>query len=357
MKLVLVVVAVAMVVEGARAEQKKGGSNNDDKKSLKIPKEFLQWDRFNKRFLHHINIHPSKLKENEIKPHLYTLLKKLDFLTLVEDYLNKKLGNVRTEEQARRVFTLLDLLSAQEPLRMRYLKQMREALVSLFERHPNAAKHTIPSHFILGAFDRHVKARKRRAMAVLRRVMVGSPETITTLVHYKAGRYSALDHTLRRHAIANPFMEVSDKQWYHIKPATSPHLTLSIDLLTWRMLLVNHTFSPTLFRFKAVSEKRQQIYSVRSAVLSSSASLSYPCHHHHHHLCFSYEDSVSVELVTLQRGEVALTSKGRNGTVLYLRDATGGREAAFPRVPVPTMTPQYPGRPAHWILSPLKRER
>ncbi|MPD02147.1 hypothetical protein E2C01_097706 [Portunus trituberculatus] len=83
---------------------------------------------------------------------------------------------------------------------------MREALVSLFERHPNAAKHTIPSHFILGAFDRHVKARKRRAMAVLRRVMVGSPETITTLVHYKAGRYSALDHTLRRHAIANPFM-------------------------------------------------------------------------------------------------------------------------------------------------------
>ncbi|MPC64928.1 hypothetical protein E2C01_059050 [Portunus trituberculatus] len=77
-----------------------------------------------KRFLHHINIHPSKLKENEIKPHLYTLLKKLDFLTLVEDYLNKKLGNVRTEEQARRVFTLLDLLSAQEPLRMRYLKQV-----------------------------------------------------------------------------------------------------------------------------------------------------------------------------------------------------------------------------------------
>ncbi|XP_063853708.1 uncharacterized protein LOC135096268 isoform X1 [Scylla paramamosain] len=351
---VVVMVVVVVVVEGARQDRKKGRSNKADKKEVSVPKEFSEWDKFNKLFLHHISKKPSKLKEEDIKPHLYTLLKTLEFLTVVDKYLDENLASVRSEEEARRVFTLLDLFSAQEPHRLRYLKQMRDALTALFMTDPEAAKHTIPSHFILDAFDRHIQARQRRTQAVLRRVMVGNPDNLNTLVHYRPGRYLALDSVLRLHNIPSPFLEVNETQWYHIKQASSPHLTLSIDLLTWRMILVNHTFSPTVFRFERETKSSLQEryeYVLRSAVLSPSAFLSFPCHQHR--LCFSYKDPVTVEVVTLQRGEVAFIGKQTDG-VFFLRDATGSKNSAFPSVSVPSVTPWYPGKDAHWILTPLK---
>lgn len=346
---VVAVLVVVMVVEGAKHGGKKGQSNKDDK-DLKVPKEFSQWDKFNKEFLKHIGIKPSKLKEEEIKPHLYALLKTLDFLSLVEHYLDDNLANVGSEEEARRVFTLLDLFSAQEPLRQRYLKQMREALVSLFKRRPDAAKQTVPAQFILAAYDRHMKARERRSLAVLRRVMVGSPDNINTLVHYRPGRYPALDRSLSRSNISSPFLEVSGKQWYHVKPATSRHLSLSVDLLTWRMLLVKHTFSPTLFRFEpAAVLGKEKWYVLRSAVLAPSAHLSHACSHDQ--LCFNYEDPVRLQLIPVEGDEVVMTTQQTDG-VLFLRDARGSKNPFF-RVPEPTVASAYPGRAAHWILEPL----
>ncbi|XP_063853711.1 uncharacterized protein LOC135096268 isoform X3 [Scylla paramamosain] len=120
------------------------------------------------------------------------------------------------------------------------------------------------------------------------------------------------------------------------------------------MILVNHTFSPTVFRFERETKSSLQEryeYVLRSAVLSPSAFLSFPCHQHR--LCFSYKDPVTVEVVTLQRGEVAFIGKQTDG-VFFLRDATGSKNSAFPSVSVPSVTPWYPGKDAHWILTPLK---
>ena len=89
-----------------------------------VPDEFSEWHAYNERFLAHISTSPAHLNRSHIKPHLNYLLVGLDFLPQVNSYLDAHLATVSSEEQARRVFTLLDLFSAQEPLRHRHLKQV-----------------------------------------------------------------------------------------------------------------------------------------------------------------------------------------------------------------------------------------
>ncbi|KAG0716643.1 hypothetical protein GWK47_009183 [Chionoecetes opilio] len=175
---------------------------------MTVPEEFEEWHAYNERFLTLISKPPSKLTHHELKPHLNTLLVDMDYLPHVNRYVNAHL-NVSTARKARKVYTLLDLYSAQDPLRHWYLQQMRETLEAMFERYPEFMKQTVPMKFILDGFDRHVREMKRQTYNLYRRVVVPAATNMNLLAYYCPGRLPSLDLALTRHSLPSPYMRAA----------------------------------------------------------------------------------------------------------------------------------------------------
>ncbi|XP_050702639.1 uncharacterized protein LOC126988487 isoform X2 [Eriocheir sinensis] len=173
---------------------------------MAAPKEYAAWHTYNKRFLAHISTPPSALHPEELKTHLSTLLRDLHFLPVVNAYLDTHLGQVNTESQAHTILTLLDLYSAQEPHRQRYLQQLRQRFVEAFDSYPDLMKPTVSTQFFLDGYDRHLKQMKRDTHALYERVLVPAPDNLDLVSYYDPGRLPSLDLALTRHGLPSPLL-------------------------------------------------------------------------------------------------------------------------------------------------------
>lgn len=342
MKIILIMMMIMAIVESKRIPRRRR-QRNKEIVSMAAPKEYAAWHTYNKRFLAHISTPPSALHPEELKTHLSTLLRDLHFLPVVNAYLDTHLGQVNTESQAHTILTLLDLYSAQEPHRQRYLQQLRQRFVEAFDSYPDLMKPTVSTQFFLDGYDRHLKQMKRDTHALYERVLVPAPDNLDLVSYYDPGRLPSLDLALTRHGLPSPLLVLDKEQWYQLRQANDPFLSLSLHLSTWELTLANHSLQHAHFRFKEVDKPLTMSYRVQSAMLPDTTQLSYPCRHHS--LCFDYQRAAEVKVVGLTNGEVALIHK--HGSKAYFLHGAGRFADVQPK-----LHHRYPGPSAHWVLIP-----
>ncbi|KAK8741720.1 hypothetical protein OTU49_002360 [Cherax quadricarinatus] len=297
---------------------------------------------------------PEHLTLKDLKPQLQALLRDMDLLEFFQKRL-AEVGVVSNTYDARALYNVLDLYSALEALRLKYLDKVKQRMRTLSEEMPYTEERDyIHLGSIIHGFTRHINKIRRKATEFLRWWLEPRVDIINTVVLYEIGGLPKLDTFITNLSIPSPFMTL-DNATYYLRAADQPSHLLSAqpDDHLWRLVVVNHTLaqlqspSPnTLFWFKPVPAR---FGGVRYALVCSSLPEG-------HHLIIPEVAGIrqmplyfgpqvgagAMDVVTLPSGEHVLVHKTKHHAFfLTLR----------PEDHQVTVTTHYPGRGAHWILS------
>lgn len=128
---------------------------------------------FSGRIQAHVSHQPTRMSQEDLKPHLKMLLKKLDFLAFVSPFVESHVGVVTTAHDIRALYNLLDLYSALEDLRQKHLQKVMERIVILSSRYTGLPGRLInPLVHLIPAFDRHINNIRRNMTALYSRPQI-----------------------------------------------------------------------------------------------------------------------------------------------------------------------------------------
>nr|XP_045586767.1 uncharacterized protein LOC123748648 [Procambarus clarkii] len=285
----------------------------------------------------------------DLRPQLRSILRDKDLQAFFTETLAGHLDAVSGAREVRAVYNVLDLYSALEERRLRYLDKVRARLQAMAADVPrgvgrdyNQLGHMVP------AFLRHIGKIREKAAELLRSALKPNEDNMDLVAFYEPGGLPKLDALASNLSLPSPFLSLDDRR-YHLRPADQPTYLLGVEPVNqlWRLVLTNNTSPFTLFSFKPIPARFGAVrYVLTCDALPETQHLGIP----KGTTDFLYFGSV--ERGGGGGGSLAVVTLGGEARVLVHRTR---HHAAFltwtPQDHQVTLTSPYPGPPAHWLLS------